>query len=209
MVARAGEAGASARAVPTALGGALLVLVLLLASCASAPWHRPASSPAPTAEVAEVADCRAPEVLDALGVPSQGRLTVAGATVRAPSAGTPPAEFVAAEVVECSLGDTLQDQAGVWTAVTERRLAGDLEPLLVQLRDRRQPSADPRGCTADAASAPVVWLVDGLDHAVLVDLPRDACARPTPAVLQALADLDEADRMLYPVRLLTPAEATD
>src|SRR4051794_20455078 len=80
---------------------ALLVLGLVLAGCASAPWSRPLRSPAPTAEVAEVADCRTPAVLDALGVPADGRLSVTGTSARSPSPGAAPTEFVPVEVVEC------------------------------------------------------------------------------------------------------------
>ena len=210
MRAAAGGAGdprvsAARRRGPRGRPVALALLVLVLAGCASAPWSRPLHTPVPTAEVAEVADCRTPAVLDALGVPPDGRLTVAGTAARSATPGAAPTEFVPVEVVECSAGETLEDQAGVWTAVTERRLSGDLQPLLAQLGDASRPSADPRDCPFRLHPDPVVWLVDALGHAVIVDLPQDACGRPAPAVLRALGALDQSDRMLYPVRLLIPA----
>ncbi|WP_448061937.1 hypothetical protein [Cellulomonas hominis] len=105
-------------------------LTLLLAACSAAPGE-PTSAPA---ELAPAADCLAPQVIDALGLPAAAS-PAATAHPDAPAAGSVPEDFLADSVVECTTGETLTDADGVWAAVTARRLEGDLEPLLTALAD--------------------------------------------------------------------------
>jgi hypothetical protein len=194
---RGGRLAAMTAALVLGAGGAL-------AACAP----RVGAAPLPSAVVATGADCRAPQVLAALGLAdagaagAQATVTAAPAHADAPAAGAVPAGFRPVAALECTPGGPLRDAQGTWTSVTATRLEGDLAPLLTALRrTTTQAAADDEACAPHAGSMQL-WLVDVLGQAIRVATPTAACGVPTPAVAAAVAALDTTDVMTYPVQLV-------
>jgi hypothetical protein len=190
-----------------AVAFAVLSLVVL-GSCGRAPSSGSAAAEA-SASVVATPDCRAPQVLAALGALVDGESTGPGSVTDAPHpdvppAGPVPAGFSPESVMVCSLGGPLRDAQGTWSSVTATQREGDLRPLLAALVSGRSQSA--AGCVP-GPDALQLWLVDALGQAVRPVVPG-TCGVPTRAVTAALAHLTATDSDTYPVRLIVPAPTT-
>lgn len=177
-------------------------MLLTATGCSAAP-HTTVGSADRTgtagAAVARAADCRAPQVLGELGL----RDDTATARPPAPPLGPLPEGFVPVGVVTCTADHRLRDTAGEWAAVTERRLDGNLHPLLDALG---RPSVErPDACAEDVPIQ--LWLVDTLGAAVRVIPPLADCRTVLPAVARAIDALTVVDEVSYPVELLAPRSA--
>ncbi|MDM7854294.1 hypothetical protein [Cellulomonas alba] len=183
---------------------ALLTAGAGLAGCAP----RVVAVSAPSAVVADDADCRAPQVLAALGLAesaagAEATMTAAPAHADAPPAGTVPDGFTPVAVLECTPGGALRDAQGTWTSVTATRREGDLKPLLRALGHTTAESAT----ASDEACEPhpdaiQLWLVDVLGQAIRVATPTSRCGVPVPAVVRAVGALEATDTATYPVQLV-------
>ncbi|GAA3805267.1 hypothetical protein [Cellulomonas soli] len=159
----------------------------------------------PVAEVATAADCLAPQVLTALGVP-QEVVATRSPHADAPVAGQVPGGFVPVSVLSCELDGTLRDSDGVWSAITATRLEGDLDALVSALA---LPSASRTGtCTGPQPLVPVLWLVDAMGRAVRPLWPTDRCGRPQPGVSEALEVLEATGSDTYRAALERAASPT-
>lgn len=183
---------------------ALLAACVGLAGCSP----RVVAGSAPSAVVADDADCRAPQVLAALGLAdsaagAEASVTVAPAHDDAPPAGAVPDGFTPVAVLECTPGGALRDAQGTWTSVTATRREGDLKPLLRALGHTTAESA----AASDEACEPhpdtvQLWLVDVLGQAIRVAAPTTRCGVPVPAVVRAVEALEATDTQTYPVQLV-------
>ncbi|MFI2754303.1 hypothetical protein ACGIF2_12800 [Cellulomonas sp. P22] len=183
--------------------GALGATVLLLGSCATGPATLAVPDPAVTARAV---DCLAPQVVAALGLElDSGATSTPHPDV--PAAGAVPDGFTPLGVVECVGGESLTDRAGVWDAVTVRRLEGDLDGLLEVLA--RPSVAQEAGTPCPAApDGWDLWLVDAMGAAIRAALPLDACGAVQGDVAAALSGLTEIEVRHYPVHLVEPREAS-
>lgn len=191
----------SARARTLCLAGVLGTTALLLGSCATAPATTSVPDPAVTARAV---DCLAPQVVATLGlVLDSGATSTPHPDV--PETGAVPDGFTPLGVVQCMSGESLTDTAGVWDAVTVRRLEGDLDRLLDVLA--RPSAAQQTGTSCAAAPAGWdLWLVDTMGAAIRAALPRDACGAVQQDVADALSGLTEIEVRHYPVHLAEPRE---
>ncbi len=184
---------------------AIAAAALALAGCASATVG---SAPAP-AETAIAADCLAPQVVQSLGLVLDPSAT-ATSHPDVPAAGSVPEGFTPSAAIQCLGGETLTDVAGVWDAVTVRRLEGDLAGLVDALA---RPSArqDASGCADSADADPVgeLWLIDAMGRAIRAAVPVDGCGRGRPEVAAVIDRLDQVEATHYPVRLSRARLATD
>jgi len=174
---------------------ALALTVALTAGCGAA------APPAPAAAVTDNPDCLAPQVLSDLGLVLDARIGTPHAD--APDSGRMPDDFHPVSVLRCSVGGTLLDGAGIWGAVSQTRLEGDLDPLLdaLTLPSLRRADDCPRG----TAALPGLWLVDALGRAVRPTVPTGECGAMRTEVATALAGLRETDQADYPVQLISKA----
>lgn len=191
---------------------ALVVAVALLGACSDGGDDSAISAiptPVPT-QVVTTADCLAPQVIQALGLPADERPRTA-AHPDVPAAGPAPEGFAPVSVVLCTTGEMLTDATGTWAAVTTHRLEGDVGPLVKALGTGDQTpaaSAKAADCTAAQDGAVVLWLVDALGRAVRVPVPLDGCGLPAADVAKALDGLTEVDVEHDPVALVSAARST-
>ncbi|MBD7993911.1 hypothetical protein H9639_01175 [Arthrobacter sp. Sa2CUA1] len=120
-----------------------------------------------------------------------------------PAAGSVPTGFVPVEVVRCGAAlETTEDQDGLWSAVSQEHLTGDLDKLVAALAE---PSDGPRpnqACTADMEMVPDLWLLDADGQAMRAAWPTDACGKTKPGVHDVLAEMDVAGSSLHKVMLI-------
>lgn len=192
------------------LAAALAAVAALAAGGALAACSAPVGAASmPSAVIATDADCRAPQVLAALGLADTGAasaeatVTAAPAHADAPAAGAVPDDFTPASVVECTPGGPLRDAQGTWTSVTATRREGDLKALLHALG----PGSAAEATASDESCEPhedamQLWLVDMLGQAIRVAAPTTECGVPVPEVAAAVAALDATDVTTYPVQLV-------
>ncbi|MGG5752761.1 hypothetical protein ACQ3I4_09065 [Zafaria sp. Z1313] len=129
---------------------------------------------------------------------------------RPPAAGAIPAGFVPVELIRCSfLMDGYEDEQGLWSAVGEEHLAGDLDALAIALDE---PDDGPRmdmACTADLEIVPDLWLVDASGRAMRAAWPVNSCGKTKPGVHDVLAGMEVASTKRIPVTLIEPRAALD
>jgi len=191
----------------TVAAAALAVLAVggALAACSSGIT----ADSAPSAVIATDADCRAPQVLAALGLTdsaagAEATVTAAPPHADAPAAGAVPHGFTPVAVLECTPGGDLRDARGTWSSVTSTRREGDLQPLLRALGHATTSSsaaASDQSCEPHPGAVQL-WLVDVLGNAIRVTTPTTECGVPVPAVADALAALEATDAATYPVQLV-------
>ncbi len=190
---------------------ALVAAAALVAGCSHDGSESRVSAlptPQPT-QVLAAADCLAPQVIEALGLPSDERPRTA-AHPDIPDAGPIPSDFAPVSVVLCTGDEVLTDATGTWAAVTSHRLEGEVAALLGALETDADASPAPTGapgCTTTSDGAVVLWLVDALGRAVRVEVPVDECGAPTAQVTKALDDLVEVDVEHDPVALVPGSDA--
>lgn len=109
-------------------------------------------------------------------------------------AGRVPADFEPVAAYLCAPSPTVQDAPATPPPAPDRRLEGDLGPLLAALDapdDRR--SSGP--CTLELVVGPSIWLVDADDDAIRAVYPVDGCGKAKiDAVTNALATLTDDGR---------------
>lgn len=174
---------------------AALASALVLGACGSSSGALPEP-----AEAAVGADCLAPQIVQSLGLSLDSTAT-AMSHPDVPDAGSVPEGFTPSAVLQCLAGETLTDVAGVWDAVTVRRLEGDLG-LLVAALTRPSARVDEGGaCPSDAGPAWELWLMDAMGKAIRAALPVDVCGAVQGEVAEAIGTLTEVEVTHYPVRL--------
>lgn len=188
----------------TVVAGLAIALVATLSACAGGPI----STTVAPAQVAPTADCLAPQVVADLGLRVDTQASLGPTHPDVPEAGAVPEGFVPVGVLACESGERLTDAAGIWDAVTARRLEGDLEPLLAALAEDADPSPAKQTCTAPPQVTVQLWIVDALGRGVRALVPVDGCGVPRQAVTSALAELEETDVTHFPVHLAAARAAS-
>lgn len=187
------------RHIPAA--AAALLLLGGVAGCGQ-QFGNPADPP-PVAELADAVDCTAMERIFESG-------TQPTPATSPPAAGSVPADFVPVEAILCAAGlETLEDQDGVWSAVAEERLGGNLDALLAALAEPSDGPRPNRACTADMELVPDLWLLAADGKAMRAVWPTDSCGKTKPGVHGVLADLDVLGSSLHKLTLIQPRAALD
>jgi hypothetical protein len=178
---------------------AALLTIGTLAACGQTPGGPEPSRP--EAELVEVVDCTTARHDLAPGTPS---------APPPPAAGSMPEAFVPVEAIRCdALMATVEDEEGLWSAVTEERLAGDMDALVDALA---QPSDQPRAnqaCTADMELVPDLWLVDAQGQAMRAAWPTNSCGKTKPGVREILGGMDVVESTQHKLELIQPRAALD
>ncbi|MGW6172100.1 hypothetical protein ACWF5H_01285 [Arthrobacter sp. NPDC055138] len=153
------------------------------------------------------------ELVDAIDCTAAGRAVEQGepGVAPLPAAGGVPEGFVAVEAIRCDafMLATLEDEEGLWSAVTEERLAGDLIALVDALA---QPSDQPRAnqaCTADMELVPDLWLVDVEGQAMRAAWPTNSCGKTKPGVREVLGGMEVVESTQHKLELIQPRAALE
>ncbi|MHA7271120.1 hypothetical protein [Arthrobacter sp. HLT1-20] len=128
-----------------------------------------------------------------------------GPTTAAMLAGSVPAGFVPAQLVECFPPEPAVDAQGRVTGWTVKQLwfTGDFTSVLVALA---VPSDSQEGiaCLAAAVLLPSLWLVNAAGQAANVVWPLDVCSMAKPQLGEALRGLTLSDSKILTVKGPTP-----
>lgn len=182
-------------------GAAALLLLGGVAGCGQQFGNH--AEPRPAAELVDAVDCTSMEHTVESG-------TQPAPAASPPAAGSIPADFVPFEAILCTAGlETVEDQDGVWSAVAEERLGGNLDALVAALAE---PSDGPRpnqACTADMELVPDLWLLAADGKAMRAAWPTDSCGKTKPGVRGVLADLDVLGSSLHKLSLIHSRAALD
>lgn len=161
-------------------------------------------SPREPADLVDAVDCTATDALaDAeLGEPSG---------TPPPAAGGVPEGFVPVEVIRCDafmLG-TLEDEEGLWSAVTEERLAGNIDALVDALAEPSDGSIPNQACTADMELVPDLWLVDAQGRAMRAAWPTNSCGKTKPGARTMVGGMQVVESTQHKIKLIQPRVALD
>jgi hypothetical protein len=175
-----------------------LLTIGILVSCGQLPGNSGQSRP--EAELVDAVDCTTMQHIVEPRTPSP----------RQPAAGTVPKAFFPVDVIRCdTMMATLEDAKGLWSAVTEERLSGNVDALVDALA---QPSDGPRmnqACTADMELVPDLWLLDTGGKAMRAAWPTDSCGKTKAGVRKVLAGMEVIESKQYRVALIEPRAALD
>ncbi|MCU6479486.1 hypothetical protein [Arthrobacter sp. A2-55] len=101
-----------------------------------------------------------------------------------------PEGFQPVSVVECTaFGDNVTDARGTWRTITQKRLSGDLVPLVKFLHTPSDKAVGKLVCEASLEITPDLWLLDATGRAIHVKWPLTACHKSQPGIKEALAQL--------------------
>ena len=101
-----------------------------------------------------------------------------------------PDGFVPVSAVECTaFGSNVTDARGTWRTITQKRLTGDLTPLVKAFRGPSYKAVGKLVCEASLEIIPDVWLVDAAGRAIHVQWPLTACRKSQPGTKELLARL--------------------
>lgn len=158
----------------------------------------------PEAELVGAVDCTtAQRILESGTEPTTPAAT-------RPAAGSVPATFAPVEVIRCGATlATVEDPDGLWSAITQERLAGNMDALLEALAEPSDGPGLNRACTADMELVPDLWLLDANGQAMLAAWPTDSCGKTKPGVRNVLAEMDVVDASRHKVALIQPRAALD
>ncbi len=182
------------------LAGVALLAVATLAGCGEMPEGRGQSRP--VAELVDAVDCTA---TDAVAEPEEPSATPP------PAAGGVPEGFVPVEVIRCDafLMATLEDDEGLWSAVTEERLTGNVGALVDALAEPSDGPLANQACTADMELVPDLWLLDARGRAMRAAWPTNSCGKTKPGVREILAGMEMVESTQHKLELIQPRAALD
>lgn len=182
---------------------AVLLLMCVLAGCGQ-QLGNPAG-PRPVAELADAVDCTSMEhIFDSEAQPTTP------AAAPPPAAGSVPEGFVPVEVIRCGAAlETIEDQDGLWRAVTQERLAGDLDALVAALTEPSDGPGWNQVCTADMELVPDLWLLAADGKAMRAAWPTDSCGKTKPGVHGVLAEMDVVEVSQHKTALIQSRAALD
>lgn len=101
-----------------------------------------------------------------------------------------PEGFVPVSAVECTaFGSNVTDARGTWRTITQKRLSGDLAPLVKALHTPSDKAVGRLVCEASLEIIPDLWLVDAAGGAIHVQWPLTACQKSKPGTKELLAQL--------------------
>jgi hypothetical protein len=180
---------------------AALLAVVTLTACGQLPGDG-SQPPREPADWADAVDCTA---ADPLVEPEEQ------ADAPALAAGGVPEGFVPVEAVRCDtfMMATLEDEEGLWSAVTEERLAGNIDALVDALAEPSDPPRANQACTADMELVPDLWLVDAQGQAMRAAWPTNSCGKTKPGVREALDGMDVVESTQHKIKLIQPRAALD
>jgi hypothetical protein len=178
-----------------------LLAAVTLAACGQLPGGAGGQDRPAPAELVRSVDCTASSLVVPQEEPSGNQVAKAGAV---------PEGFVPVEVIRCdAMMATVEDDEGLWSAVTEERLAGNLDALVEALA---QPSDSPRAnqvCTADMEIVPDLWLIDAQGQAMRAAWPTNSCGKTKPGVREILGGMEVVATARHKVELIQPRAALD
>ncbi|ROS52581.1 hypothetical protein [Frigoribacterium sp. PhB24] len=182
-------------------------VALLVAACARAMPGEPLERP--VAEVVDTAPDCTTSGADVALLPPPTSDDEAPARPGPPRAGSVPEGFVPTSVVECGIVSmsTVERPDGLWSAVTERTLGGELDRLLAALAEpngRRLPI-----CTADMEIVADLWLVDASGASMRAARPVDGCGKTAGDTDGAVAALTVRSEREVPVQRIESRDALD
>lgn len=188
------------RRVVGSAGTALLALGILTA-CGQLPAER-SESPRVSAELVDAVDCTATDAMAELGEPS---------ATPPPAAGGVPDRFVPVDVIRCdaSMLASLEDEEGLWSTMTEERLAGNIDALVDALAEPSDGPVPNQACTADMELVPDLWLVDAQGRAMRAAWPTNSCGKTKPGARTMVAGMQVVESTQHKVRLIQPRAALD
>ncbi|UPO78083.1 hypothetical protein [Arthrobacter sp. Helios] len=157
------------------------------------------------AELADAVDCTSMEhIFDSEAQPTTP------AAAPPPAAGSVPEGFVPVEVIRCGAAlETIEDQDGLWRAVTQERLAGDLDALVAALTEPSDGPGWNQVCTADMELVPDLWLLAADGKAMRAAWPTDSCGKTKPGVHGVLAEMDVVEVSQHKTALIQSRAALD
>ena len=181
-------------------GAAALLLMTTMAACGQ-PIGNPAG-PRPVAELADAVDCTTMEQI----APSGTRPPAPPP----PAAGSLPTGFVPVEVIRCGAAlETVEDQDGRWSTVTQERLVGDLDALVAALAEPSDGAGPNQVCTADMELVPDLWLLAADGKSMRAAWPTDSCGKTKPGVHGVLAEMDVVETSQHKTALIQSRAALD
>ena len=154
-------------------------VALLSVGCGSVTAPATTTQPAaPATAAASTADSRCPTPTDpAAFYPPQD------------AEGSLPADFVPTSVIECDVVSTPVAGQGVWSVLREREAGAGIDGLVAAMRLPSQPMPSDQACDAMLVVVPWFGFKDASGRWLRVDVPRDSCGKPLPAVRTALEAL--------------------
>ncbi|TFD54526.1 hypothetical protein E3T55_03655 [Cryobacterium frigoriphilum] len=190
-----------------ALSGGALAAVLLLSGCGGPA----APGEVPPAALVNGVDCQAPNLSESVLVyPSApGLATDVPLHPDAPAAGDVPAGFEPVTLIRCTFMDTVEDEQGLWSAVTVETLTGDFARLLTALAEPDDEPGFNQACTADMEFVPVLWLENAAGDAMRVAWPMTSCNKTKPATHEVVDSFTVTATQKLPLALITTREALD
>lgn len=172
---------------------ALFLCALLLGGCTPMPEDVTHYTPAP-ATVVDAVDCERSETKVPYRPGSPSPPVTGSPSTAAVLAGSVPAGFVPAKLVECFPPDPALDAQGQVTGWTVKQLwfTGDFTAVLAALA---VPSDSQAGmaCLALGEVLPSIWLVNVEGQAANVVWPLDVCGMSKPELREALRGLTLSD----------------
>jgi hypothetical protein len=173
----------------------------VLTACGQLPGDGSQSQREP-AELVDAVDCTAADRVVEQEEPP---------TAPPPAAGGVPEGFVPVEVIRCDtfMMATVEDEEGLWSAVTEERLAGNIDELLDALAQPSDQSRANQACTADMELVPDLWLVDEQGQAMRAAWPTNSCGKTKPGVREVLGGMDVVESTQHKMELIQPRAALD
>ncbi len=183
------------------LGVAALMAMCSLAACGQLPGD-PGQKSRPEAELVDAVDCTTAQHIVEPGKPSAPPPPVAGSV---------PEAFVPVEVIRCDafMMATVEDAEGLWSAVTEERLTGNMDGLLDALAQPSDPPRANQACTADMELVPDLWLLDEQGRAMRAAWPTNSCGKTKPGVREILGGMEVVESTQHKMELIQPKAALD
>ncbi|RJT85224.1 hypothetical protein D6T64_20115 [Cryobacterium melibiosiphilum] len=189
---------------------AAFAAVLLLSGCAGQAGPGDSRDAAP-AEVVAGVDCQAPNLNQGMPVYPSAPEPATDAPVRpdAPAAGDVPAGFDPVTLYRCTFMDTVEDEQGLWSAVTVETLTGDFTRLVTALAEPDDEPVFNQACTADMELVPDLWLENAAGEAMRVAWPVTVCGKTKPATHAVVDSFMVTATEKLPLTLITSREALD
>ncbi len=103
--------------------------------------------------------------------------------------GSLPPDFVPTSVIQCDVVSKPFAGEGVWSVLQEREAGWGIDALVAAMRLPSQPTPAVWGCDDVLVVVPWFGFLDASGRLLRVDVPRDACGKPLPAVLNAFRAL--------------------
>lgn len=202
---------AASRFAAVRSSGAVGALAAVLLVCGCAGPAGPASPvPEVPAEVVAGVDCLAPNLgQTALVYPAVPTATDVTVHPDAPAAGDVPADFDPVTLTRCTYLDTVEDERGLWSAVTVETLTGDFDRLLSAFAEPDDEAVFHQACTADMEFVPELWLQDAAGDSIRAAWPVTACGKTKPATHEVIGSFTVTATEKLPLAMITSREALD